>query len=387
MAIINCPECNREISDMCESCPCCGYPLHKGEGENHQKNRTLLLVCISVFSALFVLCILLFVVFPRFRMNRESFSSNAASPTIVSTDTPVPQRTPEPSEIKTSIAATNEEIFDYLMENGQSLTGSYYSIAEQEGKAIVLDTAYGTSCSIVAYSELRPFLMFDYTQQTPNSEEKVILIPDDKEKSSFSWIYTFIDSGISSAYGTGNMETYELIVDSSSTIGREKVIPIIQEAIKMLLPSINQILQSNGFSNSYTDFGFSDAFEALVIAYPKIIPAPIEIQVSKIQYNSIGVTEAHLRFHNTGDTPIVAFGFYVECYDAYGEIVKGYGIYDVYAGNYDIGLEPNELSSDDLYWVLHGYDNTKNVKVAVSKYLLKDGETVEIPWDQLVWFS
>ena len=27
MALINCPECNREISDMAESCPHCGLPL------------------------------------------------------------------------------------------------------------------------------------------------------------------------------------------------------------------------------------------------------------------------------------------------------------------------------------------------------------------------
>ena len=29
MALINCPECKREISDMAESCPQCGFPITK----------------------------------------------------------------------------------------------------------------------------------------------------------------------------------------------------------------------------------------------------------------------------------------------------------------------------------------------------------------------
>jgi len=29
MALINCPECKKEISDMAESCPNCGFPIAK----------------------------------------------------------------------------------------------------------------------------------------------------------------------------------------------------------------------------------------------------------------------------------------------------------------------------------------------------------------------
>ena len=29
MALINCPECRRRISDMAETCPGCGFPLSK----------------------------------------------------------------------------------------------------------------------------------------------------------------------------------------------------------------------------------------------------------------------------------------------------------------------------------------------------------------------
>lgn len=28
MALINCPECNKQISDKAEKCPDCGHPMH-----------------------------------------------------------------------------------------------------------------------------------------------------------------------------------------------------------------------------------------------------------------------------------------------------------------------------------------------------------------------
>ncbi|SHO50614.1 zinc-ribbon domain-containing protein [Anaerocolumna xylanovorans] len=33
MALINCPECNKEISDKAASCPNCGYPIAKDESD------------------------------------------------------------------------------------------------------------------------------------------------------------------------------------------------------------------------------------------------------------------------------------------------------------------------------------------------------------------
>ena len=37
MALMNCPECNREISDTVEQCPHCGYQLKKGYAEEDSK--------------------------------------------------------------------------------------------------------------------------------------------------------------------------------------------------------------------------------------------------------------------------------------------------------------------------------------------------------------
>ena len=39
MALINCPECGKQISDKAASCPDCGYPLQKSTiGNNRQLN-------------------------------------------------------------------------------------------------------------------------------------------------------------------------------------------------------------------------------------------------------------------------------------------------------------------------------------------------------------
>jgi ribosomal protein L7/L12 len=40
MALINCPECNREISDRAESCPHCGYPIQESVAIKQNKTET-----------------------------------------------------------------------------------------------------------------------------------------------------------------------------------------------------------------------------------------------------------------------------------------------------------------------------------------------------------
>ena len=41
MALIRCPECNREISDKATACPGCGYPLNSPSQETTEKERLL----------------------------------------------------------------------------------------------------------------------------------------------------------------------------------------------------------------------------------------------------------------------------------------------------------------------------------------------------------
>lgn len=39
MALMNCPECGKEISDQAESCPYCGYPLRLFAGRKESHGR------------------------------------------------------------------------------------------------------------------------------------------------------------------------------------------------------------------------------------------------------------------------------------------------------------------------------------------------------------
>jgi len=41
MALIHCPECNKEISDSVISCPLCGYPISKIKHQKASTNSTM----------------------------------------------------------------------------------------------------------------------------------------------------------------------------------------------------------------------------------------------------------------------------------------------------------------------------------------------------------
>lgn len=62
MALINCPECDKRISDQAENCPSCGHPINpnqpvkqKGEGCFLQTLNIGCLIVLAVFAILVVL--------------------------------------------------------------------------------------------------------------------------------------------------------------------------------------------------------------------------------------------------------------------------------------------------------------------------------------------
>lgn len=73
MALINCPECNKEISGSASQCPNCGFPISQGSSEKiivQQKGegcflQTLNLGCllILIFGGLIVLSLIFSSVF------------------------------------------------------------------------------------------------------------------------------------------------------------------------------------------------------------------------------------------------------------------------------------------------------------------------------------
>lgn len=64
MALIKCPECDKEISDKASVCPSCGCPIHEGGVENDSESKKvktknkymILVVCISI-AVIFVVII------------------------------------------------------------------------------------------------------------------------------------------------------------------------------------------------------------------------------------------------------------------------------------------------------------------------------------------
>lgn len=61
MALINCPECNKEISDTVKTCPNCGYKIKKGKYMFSLLNNTMIFIsCITLNIIVSIIGILLF---------------------------------------------------------------------------------------------------------------------------------------------------------------------------------------------------------------------------------------------------------------------------------------------------------------------------------------
>ena len=176
-----------------------------------------------------------------------------------------------------------------------------------------------------------------------------------------------------------------------------------EDGLHTILEILNDILSKNNVGITLADLGFSDyqidssrksdiksgawvkdeSASAKVEA--EVAPAPITVYIKKIDINSAGTPELYLQFENTGNSKIIALDFYVRCFDAYGDTVKGYGRYDVYQGTHQEGIAAGGKSAGDMYWGLFGFENTQSVEVAIMKYKVDGQPTVEIPAAQLVW--
>lgn len=59
MALINCPECNKEVSDKAENCIHCGYPLKAHLGIKKTANKTNYIKYIIAIGILMLVCIVI----------------------------------------------------------------------------------------------------------------------------------------------------------------------------------------------------------------------------------------------------------------------------------------------------------------------------------------
>lgn len=61
MALIQCSECGKEISDQISACPHCGYPVQKQTDENKGNNKKKLLLPIIIAGIILVLIAIIFI--------------------------------------------------------------------------------------------------------------------------------------------------------------------------------------------------------------------------------------------------------------------------------------------------------------------------------------
>lgn len=88
-----------------------------------------------------------------------------------------------------------------------------------------------------------------------------------------------------------------------------------------------------------------------------------------------------LNYTNTTDSDIVRFDIMFTCYDAYGNELDAYYDY-LYC---DRKIAAGNKSTEQ--WNLLGADSTYKVTCCVYKYATDSGEIVEIPEEQLKWYT
>jgi len=59
MALIRCPECSKEVSEVAENCPHCGYPIQKMRRKERSGGTTLYLIIAVCVFAFGILCMTL----------------------------------------------------------------------------------------------------------------------------------------------------------------------------------------------------------------------------------------------------------------------------------------------------------------------------------------
>lgn len=124
---------------------------------------------------------------------------------------------------------------------------------------------------------------------------------------------------------------------------------------------------------------------------PTATPKPMKLDVSIFtvegKRNSIGNTELYVRFKNRhASKTIDRIDFSVKCYDAYGAHIRGYGLYDYTDCYYDDAKLPSgKTTPSNHYWTLYGFDGTRKVEIAITKYHFTDGTTVTVPPERQEW--
>ncbi|MCL2695077.1 MAG: hypothetical protein FWE69_01990 [Clostridiales bacterium] len=302
-------------------------------------------------------------------------------------ETPIETVSPSPEPTQEALS-TLQIVYEWILRNGTPSSSVIYSAWDEEVLMVTYKQLEGMSVSVGIVKDNEAYnatLLFDITISLPGQGDGTITIVCVEGKDEYNITYNKVVGKNTTAFGKLNPQSYEIAFESVSYTTEDKLRPGLLTFIKMALPMIDSLFAENSFSYTYEDFGFSSKILDMEIEFAKAEPAPIEIKNLKLDFNRAGTAQAYIQFANTSDKAIVVFDFYVKCYDAYGEVVKGYNRYDYYTGTFDDPLAPGKTSPSNWRWDMFGFDNTKTFEVAVFKYKLEGEDTVEIPDSQLVW--
>lgn len=132
----------------------------------------------------------------------------------------------------------------------------------------------------------------------------------------------------------------------------------------------------------------SEAVEILVTPTPKPVPVDMKVAVYSVNIgkNSIGTPDIEVRFINNESSSVDRIDFAIRGYDAYGKLVKGYGVYDYTTCFYDNKpIAKGKTSESGWSWTLYGFDGIKTVEIAITSYHTTSGKSVEANENQYVW--
>ena len=117
MALINCPECRKEVSDSAKKCPNCGYNLRK---KNNRVLPIILIISGSVFM-LFLILIILIVGITRIGVKEKTESISEHLPVVTENSA-----TSDNSQWELSKIYVNQSDRDYVSDVNVVGGGTFY---------------------------------------------------------------------------------------------------------------------------------------------------------------------------------------------------------------------------------------------------------------------
>ena len=148
------------------------------------------------------------------------------------------------------------EVREYVLEKGHEMKGKLYKSTGRQYKGITRQCCGNLSFSISASDESPSALIFDYTVFTEGKTTQ-LLFSFAEGNTVYSWKMN--QTGENGIAGSGKIDpqTYRVIIETCKNTTESNTKSLLLQGLKIALPNINKLLRDNGFSYTYSDFGFS----------------------------------------------------------------------------------------------------------------------------------